>query len=268
MKGIIGAIVGNSVGRQYSVKPTKDYNFKMNYDKTNAGDDSIAIIATVDWLMHTNHTKDEYIDKLHYWCDKYNYGLWHYEISTKFKEWIKNKDRKPYGSYGNGSAMRVIPVAWYCDDLEECMNLAKITAEVTHNHPEGIKGAQAVTAIIWAIRNGHKKKEIKKWIEEEFGYNLSKTYEQLKKNHKYESICQVSVPAAFICWYEGKSFEDILRKAVSLGGDADTEAAIACAFATAANSTEANNDLVFDLTRFFPMDFMNIFNEFHEKFEK
>ena len=268
MKGIIGAIIGNSVGRQYSVKPTKDYNFKMNYDKTNAGDDSIAIIATADWLMHTNHTKDEYIDKLHYWCDKYNYGLWHYEISTKFKEWIKNKDRKPYNSYGNGSAMRVIPVAWYCDDLEECMNLAKITAEVTHNHPEGIKGAQAVTAIIWAIRNGFAKNKIKKWIQDEFNYNLNISYENLKKKHKYESICQVSVPAAFICWYEGKSFEDILRKAVSLGGDADTEAAIACAFAAASNNTEANNDLVFDLTRFFPMDFMSIFNEFHEKFEK
>ena len=267
MKGIIGAIVGNSVGRQYAIKPTKDYNFKMNYDKTNAGDDSIAIIATADWLMHTNHTKDEYIDKLHYWCDKYNYGLWHYEISTKFKEWVKNKDREPYGSYGNGSAMRVIPVGWYSDDLNECLELAKITAEVTHNHPEGIKGAQATVAIIWAIRNGHKKKEIKKWVEEEFDYDLSKTYDQLKKNHRYESICQVSIPAAFICWYEGKSYEDVIRKAVSLGGDADTEAAIAGAFAAADSNMPVNDDLVFDLTRFFPMDFMNIFNEFHNEYE-
>jgi len=268
MKGIIGAIVGNSVGRQYAVKPTKDYYFKMNYDKTNAGDDSIAIIATADWLMTTNHTKDEYIDKLHYWCDKYNYGLWHYEISTKFKEWVKNKDREPYNSYGNGSAMRVIPVGWYSDDLEECLKLAKITAEVTHNHPEGIKGAQAVTAIIWAIRHGHSKNDIKKWIEEEFGYDLSKSYYNMKKCHVYESICQVAIPAAFTCWFEGKSFEDVIRKAVSLGGDADTEAAIAGAFAAADPKTEADDDLVFDLTRFFPMDFMDIFKKFHEKYEK
>jgi ADP-ribosylglycohydrolase len=268
MKGIIGGIVGNSVGRQYSVKPTKDYNFKMNYDKTNAGDDSIAIIATADWLMHTNHTKDEYIDKLHYWCDKYNYGLWHYEINTKFKEWVKEKKREPYNSYGNGSAMRVIPVGWYSDDLDECIRLATITAEVTHNHPEGIKGAQAVTAIIWAIRQGKSKKQIQKWIANEFGYDLSKSYDSLKKNHKYESICQVCIPASFICWFEGKSFEDVLRKAVSLGGDADTEAAVACAFAAADEKTEADDDLVFDLTRFFPMDFMNIFNEFHQKYEK
>lgn len=267
MKGIIGAIIGNSVGRNYAVKPTKDYNFKMNYDKTNPGDDSIAIIATADWLMHTDHSKDAYIDKLHYWCDKYNYGMWHYEISTKFKEWVKSKCREPYNSYGNGSAMRVIPCGWYSDDLHECLSLAKITAEVTHNHQEGINGAQAVTAIIWAIRHGHSKKEIKQWIEEEFEYNLSIKYSNLKSNHKYESICQVSVPAAFICWYEGKNFEDVLRKAVSLGGDADTEAAIACAFAAADPNMDAPDDLIFDLTRFFPMDFMNIFNSFHQKYE-
>ena len=268
MKGIIGAIVGNSVGRQYAVKPTTNYNFKMNYDKTNPGDDSIAIIATCDWLMHTNHTKDEYIDKLHYWCDKYNYGLWHYEISTKFKEWVKNRDREPYNSYGNGSAMRVIPVAWYSNDIDECMELAKITAEVTHNHPEGIKGAQAVTAIIWAIRNGHSKNDIKKWIKEEFDYNLNSTYNQLKETHKYESICQVAIPASFISWYSSKSYEDAIRLAVSLGGDADTEAAIAGAFAAANEKTQVDDDLVFDLTRFFPMDFMSIFNEFHDKYEK
>ena len=268
MKGIIGAIAGNSIGRQYVPKTTTDYNFKMNYDKTNPGDDSIAIVATADWLMNTKHTKDEYIDKLHYWCDKYNYGMWHFDISTKFKEWVKNKNREPYNSYGNGSAMRVIPVGWYTDDFDECMDLAKISAEVTHNHPEGIKGAQATAAIIWAIRHGHNKNKIKKWIETEFEYDLSKTYNQLKKNHKYESICQVTVPAAFICWYEGKSYEDIVRKAVSLGGDADTEAAIAGAFATADPNTQINDDLVFDLTRFFPMDFMSIVNEFHNKFEQ
>ena len=267
MKGIIGAIIGNSVGRNYAVKPTKDYNFKMNYDKTNPGDDSIAIIATADWLMHTDHSKDAYIDKLHYWCDKYNYGMWHYEISTKFKEWVKSKCREPYNSYGNGSAMRVMPVAWYAKSFDECMDLARITAEVTHNHPEGIKGAQATAAIIFVLINGYSKKEAKK-IMEEFDYNVSIKYSNLKNNHKYESTCQVSVPAAFICWYEGKNFEDVLRKAVSLGGDADTEAAIACAFAAADPNMTAPDELVFDLTRFFPMDFMDIVKEFHDKYEQ
>ena len=89
MNGIIGAVIGSSIGLSYEIKKTKDYNFNIIYDKGNPSDDSIAIIATADWLMNTNHTKDEYIDKLHYWCDKYNYGLWHYEISNKFKEWVK-----------------------------------------------------------------------------------------------------------------------------------------------------------------------------------
>ena len=105
-------------------------------------------------------------------------------------------------------------------------------------------------------------------VKEEFGYDVREEYDELKRNHKYESICQVSVPAAFICWDESTSYEDAIRKAVSLGGDADTEAAIAGAFAAADPNTEVSDDLVFDLTRFFPMDFMNVFNEFHNKYEK
>lgn len=265
MKGIIGAIVGNSIGRTFSIKPTKNYNFKISYDKTNPGDDSIAIIATADWLMNTSHTKDEYIDKLHYWCNKYNYGMWHYDISTKFKDWIRNKKREPYNSFGNGSAMRVIPVAWYENDIDECMELAKITAEVTHNHPEGIRGAQATVAIIWAIRNGYSRNKIRKWIENEFEYDLSKTYDQIKQNHKNECTCQNSVPAAFTCWYESNSYEDAIRKAIALGGDCDTEGSIAGAFA--ASEYEVDDNLVFDLTRFFPMDYMDVFNKFHTTIE-
>ena len=267
MNGIIGAIAGNSIGRTFSLKPTKNYDFKISYDKTNPGDDSIAMIATEDWLMNTNHTKDEYIDKLHYWCDKYNYGMWHYDISTKFKDWIGNKKREPYNSFGNGSAMRALPVGWYSDDLDECIKLATITAEVTHNHPEGIKGACAVTAVIWAIRHNHTKKEIKKWINEEFGYNVNRSYNDLKNSHKNESICQTSVPAAIICWLNSNSYEDAIRKAISLGGDCDTEGAIAGAFAAADPNTPIDDNLVFDLTRFFPMDFINIMNKFHETIE-
>jgi len=268
MKGIIGAIIGNSVGKQFSIKPTKDYNFRMAYDKTNPGDDSIAIIATADWLMTTSHTKDEYIDKLHYWCNKYNYGLWHHELSTKFKEWIKNKNREPYNSYGNGSAMRVIPVGWYAKTMDECLELAKITAEVTHNHKEGIKGAQATALVIWMIRNGYDKEDVLDQIQKSFKYKISTNYSDLKSSHKYTCTCQVSVPAALTCWYKGKSYEDTIRLAVSLGGDADTEAAIAGAFAAANKDTEVNDDFAFDLTRFFPMDFMDVFNKFHEQYEQ
>ena len=268
MRGIIGAIVGNSIGQSYEIVKTKDYNFNLIYDKANAADDSIAIIATCDWLMSTNHTKEEYIEKLHYWCNKFNYGMYNYGNAVRFKDWIRNKERDPYNSYGNGSAMRVLPVAWYSDDLDECIKLATTTAEVTHNHPEGIKGAQAVTAVIWAIRHGNTKKEIKKWIEEEFGYNLSKKYNQLKETHKFDCTCQTSVPAAIICWLSSNSYEDCVRKAVSLGGDADTEAAIAGAFAAADPNTEVDDDLAQDVIRFFAMDFLEVLNKFHKEVEE
>jgi len=269
MNGIIGAIIGNSIGQSYEIIKTKDYNFNLIYDKSNAGDDSVAIIATCDWLMNTNHTSDEYIDKLHYWCNKYNYGMYNYGNAVRFKDWIRNKEREPYNSYGNGSAMRVIPVGFYAKSIEECIKLAEITAKVTHNHPEGIKGAVATACIIFTIKEGkHPKNVIKQWIEEEIGYNLSISYNQLKKNHKFECTCQNSVPAAIICWLNSNSYEDCIRKAVSLGGDADTEAAIAGAFAAADPNTPVDDDLANDVTRFFAIDFLDVLNKFQKEYVK
>ena len=161
MNGIIGAIIGNSVGQSYEIIKTKDYNFNMIYDKGNAADDSIAIMAVADWLMSTSHSKDELIDKLHFWCNKFNYGMYNYGNAVKFKEWIRNKERTPYNSFGNGSAMRVIPVGFYANSLDDCLMLAKRSAEITHNHPEGIKGAQAIAAAIFLIRMGESKRSIK-----------------------------------------------------------------------------------------------------------
>lgn len=267
MKGIIGAIVGSSIGLSYEIRKTRNYNFNLIYDKANASDDSIAIIATADWLMNTKHTHDEYIDKLHYWCNKFNYGMFNYGLATKFKEWIRNKDREPYNSYGNGSAMRVIPVGWYAKSLEEALKLAKITAEVTHNHEEGIKGAQCVAAVIYLIREGRSKKYIKRWVGENFGYNIDRSYQSLYKNHKFECTCQNSVPASIICWLESKNYIDCIRKAVSLGGDADTEAAIAGAFAGAMGDESIDDEFVNDVTRFFSMDFLDMYKKFHEKYE-
>jgi len=268
MKGIIGAIVGSSIGLSYEIKKTRDYNFNLIYDRANASDDSVAIIATADWLMNTNHTHDEYIDKLHYWCNKFNYGMFNYGLATTFKTWIREKQREPYNSYGNGSAMRVIPVGWYAKSLDEALGLAKITAEVTHNHEEGIKGAQCVAAVIYLIRQGKSKKAIKKFVEENFGYNLSRSYNNLYKNHKFECTCQNSVPASIICWLDANDYMDCIRKAVSLGGDADTEAAIAGAFAGAMNDEALNDEFVNDVIRFFSMDFLDMLKKFHEKYEK
>ncbi len=267
MNGIIGAVIGSSIGLSYEIKKTNDYNFNMIYDKANPSDDSVGIVATAGWLMNTNCTKDEYIDKLHYWCNKFNYGMYNYGNATKFKEWVANKEREPYNSYGNGSAMRVIPVGWWACSLEQAAKFAKITAEITHNHPDGILGAQAVACTIWAIRNGYSKDDVKEWLEHECKYDLSMSYDTLKKHHKFECTCPNSVPASFICWYNSTSYEDCVRKAVSLGGDADTEAAIAGAFAAADKNTPVPEELTNDVTRFFSMDFMETLKKWNKEYE-
>ena len=158
-------------------------------------------MAVADWLMSTDHSKDDLIDKLHYWFNKFSYGMYNYGNAVKFKDWIRNKDREPYNSFGNGSAMMVIPVGFYANSIKECLELAKISVEITHNHPKGIKGSQAISATIWLIKNtDYNKKQIKIWIEDEFGYFLNISYKKLKETHKFECTCQNSVPAVLICW--------------------------------------------------------------------
>ena len=268
MNGIIGAIVGNSIGQSYEIIKTKNYDFNLIYDKANAADDSVAILAVADWLMSTNHTKDELIDKLHFWCNKFNYGMYNYGHAVRFKDWVRNKEREPYNSFGNGSAMRAIPIGFYAENINECLNLAKISAEITHNHPEGIKGAQAIAIAIFLIRKGHSKNEIKECIQSTFKYDLSSSYKKLKENHKFECSCQNSVPASIICWLKSHSYEDAIRKAISLGGDADTEGAITGALAAADPNTPVDDELAKDVTRFFSMDFLDLLKRWQTEVEK
>ena len=134
--------------------------------------------------------------------------------------------RHPYGSWGNGSAMRVSAVGWFFDSLEETERVAAISAAITHNHPEGIKGAQATAAAIYMARSGKSKEEIRSYIEEKYEYNLHKNWEFWHRIYSWESSCQGTVPQAIICFLDSENFEDAIRKAVSLGGDSDTLACI------------------------------------------
>ena len=143
-----------------------------------------------------------------------------------FASWLQNPDRKPYGSWGNGSAMRVSPIGWACDTLEETLEEAQWSAEVTHNHPEGIKGAQSVAGAIYLARTGRSKAEIKTFVETTFGYDLNRTIDQIRPNYKFEVSCQKSVPEAIIAFLESKDFESAIRLGISLGGDSDTIACI------------------------------------------
>ena len=163
------------------------------------------------------------IRSLQTWGHRYpraGYGL-------RFGVWLDSRDPQPYGSCGNGSAMRVSSVAWLYSDLKKVRRMAKLSAEVTHNHPEGIKGAEATAAVIFLARTGKSKAEIKEYIEKNFHYDLSRSCDEIRPQYYHVETCQETVPEAITAFLEGESFEDVIRTAVSLGGDCDTLTAIA-----------------------------------------
>lgn len=270
MIGIIGAIIGDIVGSSYEFGATKgdkiSYDFEIITKNMRPTDDSVCTIAVADWLMHTNRSKDELIDKLHYWCNKYNYGF-----AGMFRKWVETKSREPYNSFGNGSAMRVSPVAWVAKTEEECLELAKISAEVTHNHMFGISGAQCIALAIFYNRQGLTKDEIIQRLNRRFGFILTHTYDEYYKIHKFNCINQVSVPACIATWYASNSYEDCVRKAVALSGDTDTEACIAGSICNANPDTQIKDNFLMNIlehTNFLSDEMIDIINEFHEKYEQ
>lgn len=230
-----GAILGDIIGSPYEFdRGSKSKAFPF-FD-TGAGftDDSVMTVAVADALLKTVGRSDEEIkkaiaDSMRLWGRKYpNAGY-----GGRFRQWLARTDYKPYKSYGNGSAMRVSSAGWLYDTLEETLHAALLTAEVTHNHPEGIKGAMATAAVIFLARTGSSKTEIKEYIISEFGYDLSRTIDEIRPGYKHVESCQETVPEAITAFLEGDDFEDVIRTAVSLGGDCDTLTCIAGSMAEA-----------------------------------
>lgn len=213
-----GAILGDIAGSTYEFHNVEKADFKLFPPRSFFTDDSILTVAVADAIMADR----SYGECLLEYGRKYpngGYGL-------RFMHWLQMKDPSPYNSYGNGSAMRVSPVAYAYNTIEKVLEEAQRTAEPTHNHPEGIKGAKATAAAIFLARQGRSKTGIKEFVEERFGYKLSRSYEEVKATHQYNEICQETVPQALTSFFESEDFEDALRKAVWLGGDSDTIACI------------------------------------------
>ena len=245
---MLGAIVGDTVGSIYEFNNTRDYNFEMFTNRSGYTDDTIITMAVAYWLLKDPDHKYENLEEAMVMfakncpCPNGGFGEMFYvwlfmpwslkEICPRaFDEDFLPKynspdNRVPYNSWGNGSAMRVSAVGWFFDSLEETERVAKISAEITHNHPEGIKGAQATAAAIWMARNGKSKKEIKEYIESKYEYDLDRTWEYLNRTYDWDSSCQGTVPEAIIAFLESDNFEDAIRKVVSIGGDSDTLACI------------------------------------------
>lgn len=201
-------------------------DFPLLSEKSHFTDDTVMTFAVARGLIagqgNPKKTFAEVRSEMRHWGERYP----HAGYGGMFRRWLRAENPKPYGSFGNGSAMRVSAAGWLFDTLDKTLEMAKVTAEVTHNHPEGIKGAQATAAAIFLARTGHSKPEIKRYVEQTFGYDLNHTCDEIRPNYHHVETCQETVPEAIIAFLESTDFEDALRNAVSLGGDSDTLACI------------------------------------------
>lgn len=230
-----GAILGDMIGAPYEFdRGSKTKNFPLFGSGTEFTDDSVMTIAVAQALLSARKASDErvrgtLIRSMQRWGKKYPYAGY----GGMFRRWLRSRNPEPYGSFGNGSAMRVSSAGWLGDSLEQVRRLAHLSAEVTHNHPEGIKGAESVASAIYLARTGSSKAEIQAFIVREFGYDLSRTCDQIRPDYHHVESCQQTVPEAFAAFLEGTDFEDVIRTAVSLGGDCDTLTCIAGSMAEA-----------------------------------
>lgn len=233
---MIGAIAGDVIGSIYEHFNNKSKDFPLFSFNSQFTDDTVMTLAVAEALIRSYPLKDpneaafETAECMKKWGNLFPYAGY----GGMFMDWLRSSDPKPYNSFGNGSAMRVSSCPWiYRDDFEKMRAVARATAMPTHNHEEGIKGADAVASAIWLALSGKKKDEIKSFIEQEFGYDLSRTLDEIRPDYKMDATCPGSVPEAIIAFLEGNDFEDVIRGAVSIGGDSDTIAAIAGSIAEA-----------------------------------
>ena len=230
-----GALLGDMIGAPYEFDMgNKTKEFPLFCGESHYTDDSVMTIAVAEALLDSQFREDSEIrtalvKSMRKWGRKYP----HAGYGGRFRDWLRAKNPEPYGSYGNGSAMRVSAAGWLFDTLEDTRAKARLTAEVTHNHPEGIKGAEATASAIYLARTGHSKDEIRDFIMKEFGYDLSRTCDQIRPKYYHVESCQGTVPEAITAFLEGTDFEDVIRTAVSLGGDCDTLTCIAGSIAEA-----------------------------------
>ena len=263
---ILGAIAGDTIGSIYEFNPTKDYNFTLLDPLMEPTDDSIMTIAVADWLLSgtdTGFPSDRLVHSMQHLGRNHRNPMGGY--GSMFYQWLWTFRPQPYNSWGNGSAMRVSPVGFAFDSLEATLHAAKISAEVSHNHPEGIKGAQATAAAIFLARTGATKDEIRHFITHSFGYDLNRTCDDIRPHYRFEASCQETVPQSLIAFLDSHDYEDAIRLTVSLGGDADTMGAITGAVAIAFYKEMPDNIYDFVMSRL-PRDLKTIVRRFEQPY--
>ena len=264
--GLIGGICGEVLGSKYElekdkqkVKEVAGKNSLKVLASMSYTDDTILSLAIAEWLIDDpSHDKESLINLFKHFGNRYRVIT----FGRNFRKWVESADRAPYGAPTNGSAMRVAPVAWYAKSLDECLALAKTTAEVTHNSEEGIRGAQAVAAAIFLNRTGKSKADIKSYIEQTFGYDLSRSTDEIRPTYAFETACDKSVPESIICFLEAENYMDAVIRAISLGGDTDTMACMAGNIAAA--TMPVPEDVAIDSYNKLPQELREILDRWNQ----
>jgi ADP-ribosyl-[dinitrogen reductase] hydrolase len=250
---MIGAIIGDVIGSVYEHRPIKTTDFPLFSNRSTFTDDTVLTVAVADSLLHgTSYAAA---------MKRYGRRYPHAGYGAAFYRWIFSESDAPYGSWGNGSAMRVSPIGYFFDTLEEVLSEAEKSAAVSHDHPEGIKGAQATAASVFLGRSGSTKTAIKAFIQDRFGYDLSGTVDQIRPWYGFDVSCQGTVPFAIIAFIDSTDYVDAVRKAVSLGGDSDTLACITGGVAEAFYR-EIPVSLVETAEKLLPGDLLRVVHEF------
>ena len=253
---MIGAIIGDIVGSVYEWRRIKTKSFELFVDQCECTDDSICTAAVADILMHGLPPAQS----LQRWCREHPRG----DYGLRFAEWIRMEPPRPYNSFGNGAAMRVSPAAYLNrnGELTAALKASDLVTAVTHDHPEGLKGARATVHAIWLAFQGELADGIRKAVAETYGYDLSRSVDDIRPGYRFNEICQETVPEAITCALESDSFEDASRNAVSLGGDSDTLAAIAGPIAEGLHGIPADIQTEAE-GRYVPADILAIVREMY-----
>ncbi len=256
---ILGAAIGDIIGSVFEWNNVKTTQFPLFSKRTDFTDDSVLTFATMDSILHRTGYAKAYQSYGQNYPDR-GYG-------GNFASWIYDEDPEPYNSWGNGSAMRVSPVGWAYDTIDMVLLQAKRSAEVSHNHPEGIKGAQATAAAVFLARTGKSKAEIREFIEVMFGYNLGRSIAEIRPGYRFNESCQGTVPEAITSFLESTDFESAIRLAISLGGDSDTLACITGGVAEAFYG-EIPDYIIENSLRVLPGEIIQLIGEFSGKYRQ
>lgn len=251
---MIGAIIGDIVGSRFEFNNHRSTDFELFHKDCNFTDDTIMTVATADALLNNKDFASAYRE----WGHKYPMPMGGYGAS--FAYWLNSPHPQPYNSFGNGAAMRVSPIGLFYSDRCDVRNMALNSAKVSHNHPEGMNGAETIAVSIWMLHSAFTKKDVKKYVESQ-GYNLSRTTSEIRQTNRFDETCQGTIPEAVTCFLESKSFEEAVRLAISIGGDSDTIAAITGSLAEAHYGVPPK--LTAKAFQYLPNEIVNIIDSFY-----